>query len=88
MEETGSQVQRKLHQFSGARPLEYHMFLFVAGGSLGSFPQDKQAGPNPFSKLLSFRGLLRGPPRCSPGSTARVEALAKLLRLPFSMFVC
>ncbi|EPQ14983.1 SPARC-related modular calcium-binding protein 1 [Myotis brandtii] len=32
------------------------------GGSLGSFPQGKRAGTNPFSKLPSFWGLLYGPP--------------------------
>lgn len=76
------------HQFSGSRPPECHMFLFVAGGKLSSIPQGKWAGPNPFSKLSSFWGPLCGPPKCSTGSLARVEELAKLPRLPFSIFVC
>lgn len=55
-------MEKKLCQFPGSRPLERLMFLFVAGGSLGSFPQGKRAGTNPFSKLPSFWGLLYGPP--------------------------
>lgn len=50
----GQGLRHKLCHLSGSRPLPCHMFLFVAGGSLGSFPQGKRAGTNPFSKLPSF----------------------------------
>lgn len=61
----GREGTEKLCQLSGSRPLERHMFLFVAGGSLGSSPQGKRAGTNPFSKSPSFRGLLHGPPHAA-----------------------
>lgn len=41
------------------------MFLFVAGGSLGSFSKGKRVGTNPFSKLPSFWGPIVGTPHAA-----------------------
>lgn len=61
------------------------MFLFVAGRSLGSFPQGKQAGTKPFSKS-PLSGAPSMAPSCSVGSAVSVEGLADLLRFPFLIF--